>query len=515
MRETMKFFAIIIGTCLWASSTALLERGPNESKISGEISTALGITKTPTDADFVTKFTDAGFTDIQRTSLLEKLSPTEMVEFIKNTNLAAYKDQALNIYGNRFGNRRLYILEGNTTEPELLFQNEIAFGTIAAFKDFATVVATKTKSIAMDFHVMSFPAPGQPPDIQQLTDNIKAFNETNIVPNLEQVELHRVFGIEYGLIDPIKFDKVTELSLVDSFLYYYAYVDPNALKRQMSDVKTYDPKVAFPNVVRLAISRTEFSDNNWIKTHYTQLTHLIVDSSSPNYFVDSEIMEALKANTVLTALGVSGCTPNLLRTIGKAGTVPSIKILALKGFSMQFTKYPEVIRMEEIEKFYFEEDKPQKNAKVIQFVKLDEVYWRSPEQADLKLIGFLMNHKDQIKTLTIEKTILSDTDLGKIKGMDKLEEVTFDLGSAKPAITAAAFVQFVKDNTKLSLFRLITTDIAWLTDLNNLMSGTSAGLTDWAEFFPIVQDDSRTIYVKGGKAPNANVDMFGFFKTYF
>lgn len=477
------------------------------------------VTKSADGPEFATKFNDdTKFNAAQRTDLIKKLSPFELVGLMQNAALATFKAEALNIYGDRFGDRHIFILD--TATESVVYENEFAFSDIDEFKKYATVVAPKSKSLVMDFNFITLRPPkvaGQPdPDLLDPTrPYIKAkmdkLKDTGLIGQIETIELRRVFGNEYGFLDVHTFPKVVELSLVDSFLYYYSVKD-----KKVDEKFSYDPKKSFPNVRRLAIARTEFSDFDWIKTHYKKLTHLIADISSETYFNEKEILDAIKANGDLTDFGIFGITPKIMSEIGKS--YPKINSLGIKGIKKtEFSKKPETITMGNIKRIYFE-DFVEVELNWIKLPNLEEIYWNSEEQADKQLLAILASYPDKLKTLTIEKTVLTDDDLKKIKNLKELEEFTIIFDPTKTiSMTGEGLKAFIATCPKLTLVRLVTKNTVFKEDVDKAMRNVA----EWEEFVgnpfdtnPVL-DDTKAIYTKGSKIVTQEPDKFAFFKNYF
>lgn len=443
----MEFFAFLVILCLFDGGFSSIESGetdPRADQLRGEESSKfsnvtspienpqnylnLGFTKNP---HLKTKLLVNNFEVLPaevKKIILGHLSPKELLDFVQIDEFKEYRKLATEAFGSSYKLHKIgYRL---IRKDDFIIENDII--SIFNFTTFITFLQTFNKYIkSLRLNNSSF----RGNELQITMD----FVAKNCAKTLTKIEIRHIFGTELNQIKAISFPNVLELIIFSNYFRN----------------QTLDLNRTFPNLRRLTVTGTKFTDRTWIERSFSNLTHLHVDIEH-GYLREAEVVRILEKNSGVTSLGLVYATPSMLKIIDE--NFPKIVNLGIVALALSYATFRETVHMKNVERFYFEGIVLYETL-FIDFDNLKELHWHSRCKPESVLIDLVKRHKNQIESLEIENTVISNEHLAMMSGMTKLQKVAFRFDPEMNAtMTASGLFSFIEANEELSEIHLFDAD---------------------------------------------------------
>lgn len=391
--------------------------------------------------------------------ILENLSPKELFELMQlsksseDIQFQQYQDIVAEAFGSSYGNHYTITYQIGTRHNFIIQNDVIHLNNFKTFITFLKHFNSRIKILRIDNS--SFRG-------AELRQTLEIIAE-NIASTLTKIEVQHIFRNELNLIAELSFPNVEELIMFSCNFRN----------------ETFDLSHSFPNLRRLSVTRTKFTDRSWIERNFTNLTHFQVEMKR-GYFTEAEILRILKKNPNISSLGLIDFSTSILQVIDDF--FPNIVNFGIVSLSSSFAMDNGMHHMKHVERFSFDGIIFRKNPNFIRFDKLKELQWHSKSPAELILIDFIHNHRHQIEVLDIENTCIVNEHLIMMANLTKLKRASIQFNTKMNEIlTANGIWNFIKTNEQLKELRLTETNQKLRQNLYN--SFTDTEITGWLEVF--------------------------------
>lgn len=207
--------------------------------------------------------------------ILGYLSPKELLEFIQIEEFKEYRDLATAAFGIAYKSHSIgYRL---IKKDDIVVENgDISISNLTTFTTFLKLFNKHVKSLKVDNSAF------RDDELQTVLDAV----DEHCANTLTKLEIRQMFGNELAQIKEMTFPNVEEF-----------FIFSNYFRNQSLDLED-----AFPNVRRLTVTNTRFTDRNWIDKSFSNLNALHVDLNRD--FKETEVVKLLEKNPGITTLGL-------------------------------------------------------------------------------------------------------------------------------------------------------------------------------------------------------------------
>lgn len=499
----MKFIALFIFLCLFNCCCSSILNGEKDqlqgeepSNVTSSIENPenyhnLGFTKNPhvKSKVFVNNF-EVLPAELKKI-ILGHLSPKELFYFVQIDEFKEYHKLTTEAFGSSYKFHNIgYYTHRLIRKDDFIIENDII--SIFNFTKFTTFLRTFNKYIkTLVLDNSSF----RGNELQITLD----FLAENCAKTLTKIEIRHIFGTELNSIKAISFPNVQELIIFSNYFRN----------------QTLDLDRTFPNVRRLTVTGTKYTDRTWIERSFTNLTHLHVDIER-GYIRETEVVRILEKSPEVISLGLVYATPSMLRIINEH--FPKIVNLGIVALAISYLTTEETIYMRNVERFYFE-GITFSETRFIDFDNLKELHWNSRCKPEFVFLDLVNRHKIQIESLEIEKTVISNEHLAIISGMTNLQKVTFRFDpEINVTMTANGLLNFIEANEKLSEIHLFDADFHLRQELYRTFN--SSNISGTLQTFEPNSDEKGNVFIvknsrKFIKLGNSKIDLQIFKNRYY